>query len=194
MPLQKRYTIYQKEVKPVKKYDISRLMHTFGAPVLLTVLGGIMVLNPDSAAVVIARLLGWILVVVCGIRLIPMVTGSDGIGNPFLNVTCLALGIWLLCNPLALASVLGRFLGVLLLIRGGRNLYAGRNRIGLPVTDLICAVVGALLILMPLSASRLAFTLVGLVLVILGVTEIIIRAKTRKYLTEGDDPNIIDAL
>ena len=177
----------------MKKYDIPRLINTFGTPVLLTVLGGIMVLNPDSAAVLIARLVGWVLVAVSGVRLIPMVTRGERDRNQFLNVICLVLGIWLLSNPLMLASALGRFLGLFLLVTNGRTIFTSNRSSVSPVTW-ICAGVGALLLLVPLSASRLAVTFVGLVLVVIGVAEIIDRAKGRKFLDEGDDPNIIDAL
>lgn len=176
----------------MKKFDISRLVNTFGMPVLLTVLGGIMVLNPDSAAVVIARLLGWVLVISFGVRLIPLVSGGRWDRNQALNVVFLALGIWLLCNPLVLASALGRVLGTFLLITKGRSLFSGTR----PVSAMtwIFVIAGVLLIAVPLSASRLVFTLAGLALMVLGVMEIIIRARGRQYLDAGDDPNIIDAL
>lgn len=181
----------------MKKTDIIRLVNTFGTPALLIVLGGIMLLSPDSAAALIARIVGWILVLAGGIYAAPMLSGkqTDHKTKQFLAISALALGIWLVCNPMMLASALGRLLGILLLITNGRNVLDAWNRKQpLPLLDCVCAGIGVLLVLVPLSASRLAISLVGLVLVGIGVAEVIDRMKGRKYLDQGDDPNIIDAL
>lgn len=109
------------------------------------------------------------------------------------------MGIWLLCNPLVLASALGRFAGVLLLYRGGKDgweyyrLYQENAAGKLPVVGIVSAVLGLVLFFLPLSASRLLFSIVGLVLIGIAVAEIYDRIKVRNLLDTGD-PNIIDAL
>lgn len=181
----------------MKKYDFPTLLNTFAVPGLQIVLGGIMLLNPDSATTLIARILGWVLVIAGGLSAAPMLSGKQEGSKQkrFLSVTVLALGIWLLCNPMLLASALGRLLGILLLINNGRRVLDFWNhKQPLPLVDCVCAGVGLLLVLVPLSASRMAISLVGLVLVAIGVAEGIDRLNGRKYLESGDDPNIIDAL
>lgn len=181
----------------MKKTDIPKLIDTFGTPVLLTVLGGIMLLKPGSATALIARILGWALVIGGGLSAVPMLSGRSAQDKPklFLSLVVLILGFWLVCDPMRLASAFGRLIGILLLITNGRRVLDAR-RFGQPLSrlDCICVGIGLLLVLVPLSASRLAISLVGLVLVGIGVAEIIDRLKGRKLLEEGDDPNIIDAL
>lgn len=195
---EKRYTILKKEVHPMKKYDLYTWVSTFSVPVLQILLGAIMLLRPDSATSLIARCLGWVLVIAGGISAAPMLSGrqtEDDKAKQFLSVTVLALGIWLLCNPMLLASALGRLLGVLLLIANGRRMLdARRYKQPLPLLACICAGIGLILVLVPLSASRLAISLVGLVLVAIGIAEVFDRLKGKRYLEQGDDPNIIDAL
>ena len=54
--------------------------------------------------------------------------------------------------------------------------------------------IGAVLILMPMSASRLVFTLCGVAVLAIGGMMLLDRIQGRRWITEGDDPNIIDAL
>ena len=54
--------------------------------------------------------------------------------------------------------------------------------------------IGAVLVLMPMSASRLVFTLCGVAVLVIGGMMFFDRIRGRRWLTEGDDPNIIDAL
>lgn len=180
----------------MKKYDAMRLVNVFGGPVLMAVLGLILLFNPDSASALIAKAAGWVLLIACGISAVSSV--SDGIrgGRLFFAVSGALAGLWLLGNPLVLASALGRFAGILLLYRGGRDLWEYRQYAGTgkkPIVGVIAAVLGVVLFFLPMSASRLLFSLVGLVLIAVAVAEIYDRVKIRRLL-EGGDPNIIDAL
>ena len=56
------------------------------------------------------------------------------------------------------------------------------------------ALVGLVLIVFPVATSRIAFSVCGGVLIFFGVGEILDRIRHKRYLNEGDDPNIIDAL
>ena len=180
----------------MKKFDFMRLLNVFGGPVLMAVLGLILLLNPDSASALIAKIAGWVLLIACGVSAVT--SFLDGIrgGRLFFAVAGALVGLWLLGNPLVLASALGRFAGVLLLYRGGRDLWEYRRYAGAgkkPIVGIIAAVLGAVLFFLPLSASRLLFSLVGLVLIAVAVAEIYDRLKFRRLLDDGD-PNIIDAL
>lgn len=178
----------------MKKIDIMRLVNVFGGPVLMAVLGLVLLFNPDSASALIAKIAGWVLLIACGISAVA--SFLDGIrgGRLFFSVAGALVGMWLLGNPLVLASALGRFAGILLLYRGGRDLWEYRQYAGkAPIVGIVAAVLGAVLFFLPLSASRLLFSLVGLVLIAVAVAEIYDRLKIRRLLDSGD-PNIIDAL
>lgn len=186
----------------MKKMDIGKLVNTLGVPVLIIVLGCIMLFNPDSPSALIAKIIGWVLVVGGGVYAVRIFSGRQKTGKTghFLAVAALALGIWMLCNPLVLASMLGRFLGILLLIRSLGDVYGfyRQKKAGSvgkpPILSIITAVIGLILFFLPLSASRMVFSILGLVLICIGVAEAYDRLKGKRYLEAGSDPNIIDAL
>lgn len=183
----------------MKRFDFRKLLNVFGGPVLMAVLGLILLISPDSASALIAKIAGWVLLIACGLAALSFFTGGVRGGRLFFAVAGALAGLWLLCNPLVLASALGRFAGVLLLYRGGRDLweYYQLHRAGnftkLPIVGIVSAILGAVLFFLPMSASRLLFSLVGLVLIAVAIAEIYDRLKIRGLLEEGD-PNIIDAL
>lgn len=178
----------------MKKQDLLSLIKLLLVPVLLILLGLILVVNPDAASAMVAKILGYVLIagaICCGIA---AVASADGrIGKSIAAVALAVVGGWLVSNPLMLAAWIGRFLGVLILINSIPDLiYAhkqGRNAL----FDAIAAVVGAVLILLPMTASRLVFSLCGVVVLVLGVLMLIDRLRSRR-ITDGNDPSIIDAL
>lgn len=184
----------------MKKYDIPALLNLLGIPVLTIVLGLILLLNPDSAAALVGKVLAWILILVglgFGVQTFlgdPVRRGSRGIWA----VVCLAIGIWFLIKPLFLAESIGRVLGVFLLLQGGRDL-AGHIKFGRKLTPglviaAVTALFGLVLLLMPLATSRMIFSICGAVLICIGGAEVYDRLRGRKYLDDGDDSDIVDAL
>lgn len=170
-----------------------------GVPVLMVVLGAILVIRPDSASALIARIFGWILVMVGG-----GCAAVALIGHP-LNKTSrlvwaaiLAMaGLWMLGNPLVLARFFGRVLGIALMIQGARDIqlrYSGGKPDWTPglILAAATALIGLILVLLPLTTSRLLFTVVGIMLMGLGLGEVYDRLKGRPGISSGDDPNIID--
>lgn len=186
----------------MKKFDFLQILNTYVVPSLILALGCIMVIHPDSASALISNLIGWILVACSGVA---AATGlrdrrEKRTAKLLCAVAALLGGIWLLNHPMVLASVLGRFLGAVLLYWGGRDVWAvyqlrrAGNSAVWPVLSCIIAIVGLILFFLPLTASRLLFRVVGLVLAVLGISELLRRLKGQQYLEDGDDPNIIDAL
>ncbi len=165
---------------------LSRLM----TPVLLIVLGLVLLVNPDSASALAAKVLGWVLVI-AGIGFgIGAVTRPVGTAGKVLGaVVCLALGVWLLRNPLALAAGIGRFAGILLVIRAVQDLLWERR--ALPVITLV---IGVVLILLPMTTSRVVLSLCGVAVAALGVIMLLQRLKEDREPTDFDGPDIIDAL
>lgn len=179
----------------MKKQDILSMLRLLLVPLLLILLGLILVVNPDAASALIAKILGYVLIlgaIVTGIAAIAGQTGKAGKG--IVAVALAIVGGWLVTHPLMLAAWIGRFVGVLILINSIPDLvYAhkqGRNIL----FDAIAALVGAVLILLPMTASRLVFFLCGAAVLVIGAVMALDRLRFRRYLTDGDDPNIIDAL
>lgn len=177
----------------MKKTDIGNLLNLFAMPVILIGLGVILLLNPDSAAIVIAKILGWILEAAGVLYGIYAFLGTAGrkTGRIFSAVACLLLGSLLLANPLILAANIGRVLGIMLAVEGGQILLKGNGSKGLGILTLVGAVV---LITAPMTASRLVFTLCGLILICIGGAQLLERLRTKELHKGGDKSDIIDAL
>ena len=185
----------------MKKMDFLQILNTYVIPSLIIALGCILLLHPDSASALIAKLIGWILVIGGGAAALTGLRENNKTpAGLILAVAALAGGIWLLTHPMMLASVLGRFLGAALLYWGGREVWAvyqlrrAGNSAAWPMPATVIAAAGLILFFLPLSASRLLFRVVGLVVAALGISELLRRLKGRKYLDDGSGPDIIDAL
>lgn len=179
----------------MKKQDILSLVRLLLVPVLLILLGLILVVNPDTASALISRLIGHVLVL-CAIG-----TGISAVLGPqkkvlkgICSVVLAVVGGWLMAHPLWLVAWISRFLGLLIMVNSGMDLaYAIRQKRN-AVFYAGATAVGAILVLMPMSASRLVFTLCGVAVLVIGGVMLFDRIRGRRWLAEGDDPNIIDAL
>ena len=175
--------------------NVFEKIQLFLMPALIIVLGLVLVLCPDSASALIAKLLGWIL------GLIAIGFGISAIGNASGRtvkvigaIVCAVIGGWLGNNPLVLAAWFGRIIGIVLLLDGLQDIANNRRQGKRFRMPLIVAGLGAVLILRPMTASRLIFSAVGVVVLILGVSMLLDRLRGNRRLNPPDDPNIIDAL
>lgn len=165
------------------------------APTLVSVLGLTLLVSPDSASAMVGKITGWALL------LAGVVSGLEAFADRNVKtrkVVCaiafLALGGWLLSDPLALAAMAGRLVGIALAIRGFSDL-AEANQMGTSRgLAIVTAVAGIMLVLLPMTTSRLVLRLVGAVALSMGIMMVISRVKQQKRLNGGEDPNIIDAL
>lgn len=179
----------------MKKQDIMALIQLLLVPVLLIFLGLILVINPDAASVLISRLIGYALMLIAVVTgLVALFSHTGRIRKAVAAVVCAIVGGWLMANPLLLAAWIGRFLGIVIMINCGMDLFYGIRQGRNVLFQAIAAVVGAILVLLPMTASRLVFTVCGAVVLIIGAFMAADRLRSRRWLTEGDDPNIIDAL
>ncbi len=176
----------------MKKKDIFPLISALIFPAVLIVLGLILLINPDSASVLTAKLLGWgLLAAGIGFAAAAFTRPVGTAGNVLAAAACLIVGSWLLKNPLLLARSAGRLVGILLAIRGVRDLLQSGYRQG-KFLALAMAVFGVVLIVLPMTTSRLVFSACGLVVLLAGAVMLVDRIRR---LSGGDsDPNIIDAL
>ena len=178
----------------MKKNDILSLIYQFASPVLILVLGVILFLSPDTASALIAKLLGWAMTltgVLIGISAI--LDRKGAVGKGIAAVGCVCIGGFLTANPLLLAAGIGRLLGVLIVLRGIRDLYLHHREGRSNLLAVITTVVGAVLVLLPMTTSRVVFRLCGVVILAIGIAMLLDRLKDRRYLDKGDD-DIIDAL
>ena len=179
----------------MKKNDILDWLKLLATPALLVVLGLILLIHPDSASALAAQILGWMLLaagVGFGVSAIAVHFGT--LGKVLSAIGCFAVGLWLLRNPLLLAAGLGRLVGILLAVRGVRDLLdASRLHFGI-LPAIITLLLGVVLIALPMTTSRVVISLCGLLVVAVGIAILIERVKNRRRLNEPDDPNIIDAL
>ena len=170
------------------------MLSQLASPVAVTLLGLLLTVNPDSASVLIARILGWALTGIgIGFGVAALIDREHAVRKGITAVAFACVGGTLCANPLLLAAWIGRVIGVLIAFRGIRDLLiSGSYGYSKPLA-LITTAVGALLVVLPMTTSRLVFRLCGLVVLFIGIGMLVDRLKHRKYLDKGDS-NIIDAL
>ena len=177
----------------MKKEDIFPWIRLLLAPVLVILLGAMLVVNPDSASVLIARVLGALLgLLAVGFGVAALISGGRRGSKVTAAIILAVCGGVLSRNPLILAAWIGRIIGILLLIDGLQDVLIARSRGVRVVLPVIVGVMGLVLLLLPLTASRLVFSLCGVVVLIIGVMMLLDRL--RRPRLSGDDDRIIDAL
>lgn len=177
----------------MKNKNLFGLLQLCVMPVLLMVLGLILLIRPDSAAILASNVLAWVLLgsgVSYGLYGI-----LDGPYRRFSRLLtaliCFALGGLLLGNPLFLARNIGRVLGVILAVEGLENL---RNHCVSKAMAILTLVGALVLLIAPMTASRLVFSLCGLILLVIGAAQLAERLRRRRLYGSSGDSNIIDAL
>ena len=76
----------------MKKNDIASLLSQLAVPLLLMVLGLVLLVNPDSASALIAKILGWGLMIGGIVSAISALTARTGLTGKVLSaIVCFAL-------------------------------------------------------------------------------------------------------
>ena len=183
-----------KEVKNMKKNSVLDMLYQLASPVAVILLGLLLTVNPDSASILIARILGWGLsAIAIGFGIAALLDPDHRIRKAITSVLFACAGGTLAARPLLLVAWIGRLIGLLIAIRGFRDLMISGRYGYSRILALITAGVGTLLVVLPMTTSRLVFSLCGLVVLFIGVGMLVDRLKHRKRLS-GGDRNIIDAL
>lgn len=178
----------------MKKHDIFSLLYQLASPLALMLLGLTLIFSPDTASALLSRILGWVAILAgVGIGIAAIFSKNGQVAKGILAVGCVSIGGFLMRNPLVLAAGLGRILGVLLILRGGRDVIQSRRRGHGQLLAIAVTVIGVVLTVLPMTTSRLVFSGIGAVVLLIGVAMLLDRLKDRKYL-DDHDPNIIDAL
>lgn len=182
------------EVTHMNKEKIISMIKLLLAPVLVILLGLILIVNPDSASALIAKIIGWIIILTgIGFGVSAIFKDHGRIAKGIAAVVLAMVGGWLVSNPLALAAWIGRIIGILLVIDGIEDILQLRKQGMSFWMPLIITVVGVVLVVMPMTTSRLVFTLCGIVVLVMGVVMLLDRLKGKKKLNAPKD-DIIDAL
>lgn len=171
--------------------------------VILILLGIVLLVNPDFGSIAVAKMLGWGLVAVAAICLLAGVLTWPVMGFATLagSIVGLMLGVYILNNPLALASLLGWILGIFLVVQGlgsiGEALrlchHGSAWRFSMVVSILTLGL-GVVLIFAPLTTSRLVMIVAGVVMIVCGAGNLITHVRAARCIDRGEKQgNIIDA-
>ena len=192
LTMAKKSLILIYEVIPMKKEEILSYIRLFLIPVLVMVLGLILIFDPDSATVLISKILGSVIILIGIASGVSAIFNERGRSAKAITAVVMAVvGGWLVNNPLALAQWISRFIGVLLVINGLQDIGELRRFGKTFLLPLIVAIVGVVLVVMPMTTSRLIFTLCGIVVLIIGGAMLLDRLKSKPRLKSRSD--IIDA-
>lgn len=163
-------------------------------PALTCVLGLVLICNPGTLTVTIARLIGVVIVLV-GIGKLVSFLREMQLKKDYWNLAgaaiLLVLGFSILRSPVSLEKQTMRLIGILLImqaVRGYTDPFAAHDQ----VTSTLLTIAGAVLLLMPLAVSRFVVVLCGIVVLLIGVGNVLDLAKGRTHPT-GNDDDIIDA-
>ena len=179
----------------MNKTDLRTLLKLLITPMILMLLGLVLIFSPDSAAALLVRVLGWILVVIgIGFGVSAVAVPGNLVAKVLGAVSFILVGAWMIANPLILAAWVGRLAGLLLMIQGIQDLLYLRCRIGSVLLPILTTVLGGVLVLLPMTTSRLVFVLIGIAVLVMGILMLLERLRGWKQFREPDDPNIIDAL
>lgn len=178
----------------MKKELIKHWVDLLLIPALVVIFGLVLLAMPDSASILISRILGWILILLGAGTMISLAGRSPAPVGRWIIAACgVILGIYILKNPLLLAQAAGRCTGLLLILLGVREIrQSPRKSMVSLCLSVAVALVGLLLVLLPLTLTRTIFRLCGLVAVVIGVAVILKKLEEQKRLERGKD-SIIDA-
>lgn len=185
-----------------KQWKNTVLKAELGSAILVLV-GIVLLVNPDFGSIAVARILGWVLVAVAAICLLAGVLTWPVMGFSTLagSIAGLMLGVYVLNNPLALASLLGWILGIFLVIQGlgsiGEALrlchHGNAWRFSM-VISIVTLGLGVVLIFAPLTTSRLVMIVAGVVMIACGAGNLITHVRAARCIDKGEKQgNIIDA-
>ena len=170
---------------------IERFLMDTGKYVWILLCGLVLTFNPEGATVLVTKFVGWALVIICAAKLIKLAVGDrlHWGRDAFYSGACIAVGLILLAKPMLIANLIGRTIGIILMVWGLSAIKDGRSKL----TAAITAAAGLALVCIPASLTNALLTICGLIMVGIALMNILSRIKERKRIAGREDPNIIDA-
>ena len=174
-------------------YKIKTVLKLCWVELLMILCGAVLIFAPDSAVALVTKVLAWILVAVGVLRIIGNLNsrGKD-LGDWAFALLFLLGGFYMIANPLSISSLIGRVFGLFLILQGLKNLK-GSVYGSAKVLSLVTLIAGIVLFLLPKTLINTILGFAGLVLVVIGVINLLDKLRHGNRITDGSDPNIIDA-
>lgn len=165
---------------------------TWWKPVLTILLGIILLFRPDSVTSVIASAVGFAVALAGIAMLLSFFFGTHRDGLRLAGgVILMVLGFSVMRTPLSLASQLGRFVGILLVLKSVREL-TGEVTLRSKSMAVISGIAGLVLMLVPMTSSRLVVSGCGLVVLAVGIGMALDKWNTLRKASKPGKDAIID--
>ena len=170
---------------------IEKFLMDTGKYVWILLCGLVLTFNPEGATVLVTKLVGWALVIICAAKLIKLAVGNrlHWGRDAFYSGACMCVGVILLAKPMIIANLIGRTMGIILMVWGLTAMKDGRSKL----TAVITVAAGLALVCIPASLTNALLALCGIIMVAIAVMNIVSNVKERKRIAGREDPNIIDA-
>ena len=185
--------------KDTRRSDLNRDIIGY---LLLVALGCLLMFRPDFGSAAVATVLGWAMIVIGGIMIFVCLLSWPVLGIPqlLIGIAAAGFGVYILLNPLMLASIFGIAVGIYLAFQGLVSVFESLKLRKLSyrflpslIVGFIMFALGLVLILAPLTSSRLVMTLVGLAMALCGGVRFLLRAWAARKLSQPKaDPDIVD--
>lgn len=160
---------------------------------LLVALGCLLMFRPDLGSTAVAAVLGWSMVAV-GIIMVAVCLLSWpvlGVSQLLIGFAAAGFGVYILLNPLMLASIFGYAVGIYLAFQGVVSVFEslklrkfGYRFLPSLIVGLIMLILGVVLFFVPLTASRLVMILVGLSMALCGGVRFLLRAWVARKMSQ----------
>ncbi len=155
--------------------------------VIMIIFGFILVLHPSHTLTVLARTIGWAVLLSGGVSVLSTIIGEN---NPLAagsGAAALIVGFYLVMFPSAVVSVIPILVGIVIIISGCTNFtlaWQGRHAPNYsPTRDLILAALtvlaGGVIVLNPFRTAGMVVVFIGAVLIANGVLNLIAALKRR---------------
>lgn len=170
---------------------IERFLMDTGKYVWILLCGLVLIFNPEGATVLVTKFVGWALVIICAVKLIKLAVGDQlhwG-RDAFYSGACMCIGVILLAKPMIIANLIGRTIGIILMVWGLSAIKDGHSK----RIAILTVLAGLVLVCIPASLTNALLTICGLIMTAIALVNILSRFRERRRIHGSDNPNIIDA-
>ena len=170
---------------------IEKFLMDTGKYVWILLCGLVLTFNPEGATVLVTKFVGWALVAIFAIKLIKLAVGDrlHWGRDAFYSGACMCIGVILLAKPMIIANLIGRTIGIILMVWGLSAMKDGHSKL----TAILTVAAGLVLVCIPATLTNALLTICGVIMVVIALVNIISRFRERKRITGSENPRIIDA-